>query len=112
MKEINLDTCKNYSDSLQMITKELETILKDSNISSIITNGNVGAVLQDSFYYELNTEKHQYKDLVNYSIGKIFNTELKINPLQLWTDNIIILTDEKDEIIEKLTIIDNNSNLI
>ena len=101
--------------TIQEVQKELfdeVEIMIDSDVVEIVTNGNLGSVLQDCMSYELvhkKIEKDLDDKLVKYSIGQIYNVQLYIDAHMSWEDNRILF--KKDNNTDELEIIDNDDIL-
>ena len=104
-------TQQTYLESLKYLCEELNKIIEqNSNINSIVSNGNICSILQDSFFYR--TEKPNIIDTdSHYSIGSYNSLLLVIDKLQRWDDGNIYLKNN-DEVILTIQLVDNNNVLI
>ena len=100
-----------YLESLKYFCDELnKEIEQNNNINSIVSNGNICSILQDSFFYR--TEKSNNIDTDNhYSIGSYSDLLLIVDKLQRWDDNVIYLKNN-DEVIQTIQLVDDNKSLI
>lgn len=129
MKKYNVDKIVSENKGLsggkttfeiqQGIIDMIKESAEGNNCNKIITNGNIGSLLQDVVNYSINNEhtpiessKIEEKDGEKvYNMGKIDDMELIIDALMLWDDNKIFLYDNK-ELKETIEVIDNNFVLI
>jgi hypothetical protein len=129
MKKYNVDKIVSENKELsggkttfeiqQGIVDMIKEYAEGNNCNKIITNGNIGSVLQDVVNYSINNEhtpieslKIEEKDGKKiYNMGKIEDMDLIIDALMLWNDNKIFLYNN-DELKETIEVIDNNSVLI
>jgi len=114
MKTIKIAESK-YTESLKHLTTELNEIIDKNIINSMVTNGNIASILQDSLFYSLNSQKSSRdendKSLPFFQLGIFYNLPLIVDQLQKWNDNKIYLKKE-DEIIEIIEIEDENDILL
>ena len=113
MKTIEI-TQKSYVDAQKFLFEEIKNSL--TNVDTILTNGNIASLLQDDFEYALNASENKLVADENgrakiYSLGKFKNVEIFVDPYMLWTDARIILKN-KEEIVEELLIVDNDTILV
>lgn len=82
-------------------------------INNIETNGNIVSSLQEDLSYSLNPtpEEIEKKVFNSFSVGNFNGLILKVNPMQLWTDDKIFLKKD-DEIILEIEVVDKEGVLI
>jgi len=108
MKEINFNDCNSFLESQKKFSNKLEEFISEKT-TKIVSNGNLVLLIQD--LYDMKIEPHKIESHELYSVGKILEKELLIDPMQLWSDNKIYLIDE-DGNNEIIHIIDNKMILI
>ena len=105
-------TQQNYLESLKYFSEELNKAIEqnNNNINSIVSNGNICSILQDSIFYR--AEKVNSIDSDNqYAIGSYNGLVLVVDKLQRWDDGIIYLKNN-DEVILTIQLVDDNNVLI
>lgn len=100
---------KNIDDGI--LSKDLISLIANSNYSNIITNSNIGSILQDSTSFHFSKIENR---LTNYShspymIGKINNTMIFIDPFMKFNDNRIIMFNDISINIENIKNISHNA---
>lgn len=104
-------TQQSFYESLKYFCDELNKIIEqNNNINSIVSNGNICSILQDSVFYR--TENLNTIDTDNqHSIGSYNGLLLVIDKFQRWDDNVIYLKNN-DEVIQTIQLVDDNKSLI
>ena len=115
MKKIEFKHEK-YTEAHKKFITELKSYIT-SDVNLLITNGNLGALLQDFSDYKLGEDeiKNEMKSEDGkpkmYKLGKLGELQIMIDPYIRWNDNRIILKNN-ELVIEEIEIIDDENILI
>jgi hypothetical protein len=82
-------------DNLDKI-KELVNLIMIGNYQNIITSSKVGSVLQDSTYFNVFPFSKSVTSASPYSIGKIRNSTIWIDPFMRWDDTRVCLFNQPE----------------
>jgi len=102
-------TQTNFRLAKEYLTEELKKLLTDG-VVEIVTNGNIASCLQDSENYNLpetKITKNENGVANNYTLGKLYDINLVVNPYMRWYDNRILFKS-----IENTTPESHNENNI
>ena len=116
MKTIEIKQTNKLSSMQNHLYDELKSYLTD-DVNVIVTNGNLAAVLQYSYGYELKPIKDQISNFSSdeklklYNIGSFEKIQLMVDQYMKWDDNRFILMNE-DVVVEEIEVVDGGFLLI
>jgi len=113
MKTIEIKKMDKYSIMLNKFSDDLKSYI-NADVNQLITNGNIGVILQDLQGYRLDFNKNvmvsEDGKPKKYKMGKFDGLQVIIDPYMRWDYNKIVLKND-DKIVENIDIIDKEKLL-